>query len=85
VKREYRRGNTLSICLRDLMDSPGRRARRAAQGVLRLVQGGLLLLAAPVRGRAGAVQALQRVALGAGLLSGLFGVRYDEYQVVHGR
>lgn len=84
VKREYRRGNTLSLCLRDLQDSPWRRARRVAQALVRVAQGAVVLVSAAVRGRVAMVQGLQLIALGAGLLSGLAGVRYDEYRVVHG-
>jgi succinoglycan biosynthesis protein ExoM len=84
VKREYRRGNTLSLCLRDLMYTRVRVARRAAQGLLRIVEGALVLASAVMRGRAVAVQGLQLMGFGAGLLSGLAGVRYDEYAVVHG-
>jgi hypothetical protein len=36
------------------------------------------------RGRAAAVRGIQRVAFGVGLLTGLAGVRYDEYTEVHG-
>jgi glycosyltransferase involved in cell wall biosynthesis len=86
LKREYRRGNTLSVCLRDLYDSPLRRARRAGQGLLRIVQGTGILLRASVRGRAAAAKGLLRIAFGAGLLSGLVRpVSFHEYDVVHGR
>jgi succinoglycan biosynthesis protein ExoM len=84
VRREYRRGNTLSLCLRDLVDSPLRRLRRAGQGLFRIVQGVTVLASAVARGRAAAVRGIQRVAFGVGLLTGLAGVRYDEYTEVHG-
>jgi succinoglycan biosynthesis protein ExoM len=85
LRREYRRGNTLSVCLRDLYDSPVRRARRVGQGLYRIAQGAGLLLVGGVRGRKVATDGLLRMYYGAGLLSGLFGhVGFQEYEVVHG-
>ena len=71
VRREYRRGNTLSLCLRELEDSPLRRVKRVGHGVFRIGQGAALALALPFGGRATFVRGLQRIAFGAGLLSGL--------------
>jgi succinoglycan biosynthesis protein ExoM len=85
VKREYRRGNTLSWCLRDLEDSWPRRGKRAVAGLVRCVQGIGLILASVVRGKAARVQGLRRLAFGAGLLTGLTGHAYQEYRTVHGR
>jgi glycosyltransferase involved in cell wall biosynthesis len=85
MRREYRRGNTLSLCLRDLQDSPWRRVRRFVLGVVRIAEGvGATVLGVP-RGRAGVVAGLQRISFGCGLLSGLFGARFDEYATIHGR
>ncbi len=84
MRREYRRGNTLSLCLRALEDTPLRRARRAGQGVFRIVQGVLILASGAVRGRAAAVQGLQRIWFGGGLISGLTGHVYQEYSTIHG-
>jgi glycosyltransferase involved in cell wall biosynthesis len=85
VRREYRRGNTLSLCLRELRDSPMRRVRRVGQAAYRIGQGAVLLATAVVRGKPAAVAGVQRIAFGAGLLTGLAGVRYEEYREVHGR
>ena len=71
VRREYRRGNTLSLCLRELEDSPLRRVKRVGHGMLRIGQGTALALASPLGGRSTFVRGLQRIAFGAGLLSGL--------------
>ena len=85
VRREYRRGNTLSLCLRDLRGSPLRYARRVAQGAFRIVQGLALLAGALLGGRAAAVRGLQRIAFGLGLVTGLAGLRYDEYRTAASR
>ena len=85
LRREYRRGNTLSLCLRDLQDSWPRRIRRAAQGAFRIAEGVVLTASGLTRGRAGVIRGLQRVCFGAGLLTGLAGLRYDEYRTTHGR
>jgi succinoglycan biosynthesis protein ExoM len=84
LRREFRRGNTLSLCLRDLDDSPRRRARRLVHAGLRLVQGSVLVVVGLARGRVMRVRGLRWVAFGAGLVSGLFGWKYAEYRVVHG-
>jgi succinoglycan biosynthesis protein ExoM len=84
LRRRYRHGNTLSLCLRDLQDSPYRRVRRLVGGFERMVTGALLALVSLPRGRSHVVAALQRAWFGAGQLSGLVGRRYDEYRVIHG-
>jgi succinoglycan biosynthesis protein ExoM len=84
IQREFRRGNTLSLCLRDLEDSPYRRAKRVAAAGVHAGTGLALLVASAVGGRTTLVRGAQRVALGMGLLSGLTGHVYQEYSVVHG-
>ena len=42
------------------------------------------MISGAVRGRSVAVQGLRRVALGAGIITGLFGHKYLEYSQVHG-
>jgi succinoglycan biosynthesis protein ExoM len=84
VRREYRRGNTLSICLRDLRDSPTRRLRRLIHATLRVIQGLGLMAFALVAGRVSAVRGAQRAAFGLGMVAGLIGLRYQEYLVLHG-
>ncbi|SDQ67035.1 glycosyltransferase family 2 protein [Quadrisphaera sp. DSM 44207] len=82
LARHYRYGLTRSASLRMLGGSPLRYARRAANGALTAVSG---LLALPLaRTRARRVQRGQRVAVGVGLVAGLFGAGYDDYRVVHG-
>lgn len=85
LQREYRRGNTLSLCLRDLFDTPWRRIRRAVLGLARIAQGAVMVVPGVFRGRVGLVRALQRIWFGAGLLAGLVGLQYLEYRVTHGR
>ena len=85
LRREYRRGNTLSVCLRELEDSWPRRLKRLGHVASDFATGLAMFVAAPVRGgMAGAAQGLHRLVHGAGLLTGLFNVRYEEYRVVHG-
>lgn len=84
LAREYRRGNTLSLCLRDLHDSWWRRARRAGHVLVGLVQGVMASFFGITKGRAGVVRGLQRICFAAGMASGLLGVRFEEYRVLHG-
>lgn len=85
IRREYRRGNTLSLVLRDLEDSPLRRAKRVGAGAVHMGRGIALIGAAAFRGRVHVLRGAQRVALGFGLLTGLTGHMYQEYTVIHGR
>lgn len=84
LMREYRRGNTLSLCLRDLHDSPGRRVQRVGRGLLEIGRGVGQGLIGALRGRAAMMHGLKHAWFGAGLLVGLVGVQYDEYRVTHG-
>ena len=85
VRRAYRRGNTLSLCLRDLEDSWPRRVKRVGASAWHVASGLAVLLVSVARGRAAAVHGLQKVAFGYGLLTGMTGSVYEEYAVVHGR
>jgi glycosyltransferase involved in cell wall biosynthesis len=84
LRREFRRGNTLSLCLRSLEDSPRRRARRAGNGLAKIVQGTGIALVGVVAGRHRRVRGLQRIWFGAGLIAGLTGFVYQEYRTIHG-
>jgi glycosyltransferase involved in cell wall biosynthesis len=53
------------------------------RGVLRGMKGICLLLASLTRGRSEAVKALQRVCSGAGIITGAFGLPYEQYRTVH--
>jgi succinoglycan biosynthesis protein ExoM len=84
VQREYRRGNTLSLCLRDLEDSPRRRLKRVAAAGVHAAVGLLMVGSSVVRGRVALLRGARRIAFGMGLLTGLAGRAYEEYKVVHG-
>ena len=83
VRRAFRGGTAIAHC--DVHLLPWYAAvMRAVRGVARILRGGGLLLAAPARRSqaamlAAAVRAIQHMALGAGMISGLFGFRYAEY------
>ena len=55
------------------------------KGAGRTLQGALMLLPSLLLGRAPAVRALQKAALGAGTLAAVVGHEYQEYRAVHGR
>lgn len=84
VRREYRRGQTLSRSLRRRDGRPTRLLRRATHGVLQIASGLAGLFVGLFGGRHRRVLAAQRVALGAGMLTGLIDRRYDEYRTIHG-
>ncbi len=84
LRRAYRRGNTLSTCLLDLQDSWPRRAKRVGAATYEVLGGLALLVVGPFRGKAAMITALQKMAYGAGLASGLVGMTYKEYTKTHG-
>lgn len=79
LRRSYRRGNTLSLCLLDLDPRPVRLFRRAVHAMLRISFGVVLVLSAPCRTRADAVRGAREACFGAGMIAGLLGVRCLEY------
>lgn len=85
LARQYRRGNTQSLCYRDLDPRWGRRVRQVVRGLWRVARGLSLLPLALAGRRCAVLHGLQSICLGAGLITGVAGVRYEEYRVVHGR
>lgn len=85
LQRAFRRGNTWSLCERELQPSMRVAGLRVAKGVARIGLGLALLPLAPLRGRDALVKSLQYIWFGAGNLAGLLGLRYQEYKVVHGK
>ena len=79
VRREFRRGNTLSLCLLELEASTWRRLKRTLHAAARIARGSVFILSAVVRGRAALVLGLRESAFGLGLLAGLFNYEYKEY------
>jgi len=84
IRREYRRGQTLSRSLRRRDPRLPRLARRVVQGALQVIAGMVESAVGVLGGRHRRVSGIQRVALGAGMVSGLFDRRYDEYRTIHG-
>lgn len=85
LKREFRRGNTLSICLRMLEDSRRRRFKRILASVYRVVVGACVFIAGCLAGKSTRVAGLRSISLGAGLAWGLTGAVYSEYGTTHGK
>jgi GT2 family glycosyltransferase len=84
LQRAYRLGNTLSLCERDLRPSVVVRAARVAKSAKQFLQGFLLLPASVVLGWHVFIRALQHFFRGIGMLTGMAGVRYEEYRKTHG-
>ena len=84
IRRSFRRGNTLSLCLRDLEDSWHRRIKRVLASVAHFVAGTAQILSGVFRGRVAVIRGVQRVAFAAGLVTGLVGHSFQEYAVTHG-
>jgi hypothetical protein len=84
LRREYRRGNTLSLCVAWLEGSLLRRVKRVSRAVLVFCGGVMTMLMAPARGRPALLKGAQRVCFAAGLVTGMAGHIYEEYGRTHG-
>jgi succinoglycan biosynthesis protein ExoM len=82
LRRAFRTGNSRSVTLQ--LEGAGvlLRARRVLRGLLDIVIG--LGRAVGAGNKAGRMRGVTHSALGIGLIAGAFGVRYDEYTVIHG-
>lgn len=78
------RGLVASLTDLNTGGSIGTRIGWGLRGSARVLQGLLLLLPLLVRGQRGLLWALRQCSLGAGMLAGLYGLRYDEYRTIHG-
>lgn len=78
-QRHFREGNSIVWCERAVRSDRAWVPIRIAKAVGRIGQGVVLLPLFALRGRAGVVDAVCRVLRGAGALSALWGVRYEEY------
>jgi glycosyltransferase involved in cell wall biosynthesis len=85
LTREYRRGQTLSLVLRSIDPRASRIARRCVNASFQILMGMVKLIAGSVRGRAAWMKGAKQAALGVGMMSGLLGLRYQEYRTTHGR
>jgi O-antigen/teichoic acid export membrane protein/glycosyltransferase involved in cell wall biosynthesis len=79
VQREYRRGTTLGYCLIELENSLPRRLKRRAHAMQSIGRGVAAAVVGVVTGRAARVRGAQRIAFGLGILRGMSGRLYDEY------
>ena len=84
LRREYRRGQTLSLSLRARDKRPSRVIRRVGNGLVQIAIGSFRTAVGVVRGKAHWFGGMTRVAFGCGMLTGLTGRRYQEYVTTHG-
>ena len=84
IRREYRRGQTLSRSLRRRNPSRQRLFRRAVRGVLEVFAGSVSAIIGAATGKHRRILGAQQIAFGAGMITGLLDRRYDEYRTIHG-
>jgi len=84
LKREYRRGQTLSLSLRRRNPSPFAYVKRTANAALQIGKGVVGTLTGIPQRRAGLLMGAKQIVFGAGMLTGLAGRRYQEYEETHG-
>jgi glycosyltransferase involved in cell wall biosynthesis len=86
LRRSYRAGNTLGQLDREQHGAAWTRVTRVVRGAGRFTQGLLLVpvaMLAPATRRVRVVRALALVWRGAGMITGVFGGRYEEYRISH--
>jgi glycosyltransferase involved in cell wall biosynthesis len=79
VRREFRRGATLSLCLLDFDPRRRRRVRRLLHAAVRVTRGAARFLTLGVTGTHQRVRAFREIAFGAGLAAGLARVQLVPY------
>ena len=84
LKRAFREGNGAALIDRDMHTLLGWFPRRLAKATGRTAVGVLMLVVAPLHGRAGVVAALQHVCRGLGSYAGILGFRVIAYRTVDG-
>ena len=84
LRREYRRGQTLSLSMRQRTPGAWRATRRITNGGIEIARGIAQTIIGVFRGRGAVVTGLHRIVFGAGMWTGLAGRRYREYATTHG-
>ena len=84
MRRAFREGNCGVFVYRAALPTHKWLPLRAVKTVGHFCYGVLLLASSVFRGRSAAVTGLRRIALAAGMCTGLFGYRFVEYRRVHG-
>lgn len=84
LQRGYRSYSTYGLCEKELEPLVKVLVRRISTGTGRIAIGLISLLPSIFLGKAQVVQALLQISRGAGMLSGLMGKSYNEYQNTHG-
>ena len=84
LQRGYRSYGTYGLCEKELEPLSKVLVRRTVTGTGRITIGIISLLPSIFLGKAQVVRALLQIARGAGMLSGLMGKSYNEYQNTHG-
>ncbi|WP_400162843.1 glycosyltransferase family 2 protein [Brevibacillus sp. TJ4] len=84
LQRSYRYGNTYSLCERDLQQGVLTALLRAAKGIAHIGAGIVLLVPGVFGRRVWLIKSLRSICLGAGMVNGVMGRRYEEYRQTHG-
>lgn len=84
LRREYRRGQTLSLSLRHRNPSLPHYVRRLGNAAVQMGSGAARAVLGVRRGKAGWLNGVKQIVFGAGMLTGLAGRRYQEYETTHG-
>ena len=84
VRRDYRRGQTLSLSLLRRGANAHSVIRRIANGAVQIALGSARAIVGVVRGKAWRIDGVKRMAFGVGMLTGLAGRQFREYETTHG-
>jgi succinoglycan biosynthesis protein ExoM len=83
--RSYRGGNCHALVEASLDRSISSRLTRFGKGCGRIMQGLVYTAASFVKGPASVIEAMKKVFLGFGMLTGLAGIKYQSYRKIKGR
>lgn len=84
LRREYRRGQTLSLSMRRRDQRLWRVVRRIGNALVQVAAGTATAIVGVPKGRFGILRGAHRVVFGLGMLTGMLGLRYREYGSTHG-
>jgi len=84
LRRAYRGGNSYAVLECSLDDRLSLRLARFFKGSARILQGSLRAAASLLMGRGTFVRAMRNICSGAGMITGVAGLRYQAYKTVTG-
>ncbi|KJS82649.1 MAG: hypothetical protein JM58_14335 [Peptococcaceae bacterium BICA1-8] len=84
LKRAFRGGNTIGLCDKYLARNILTIFIRLLKGAFRITQGFITFLPSLFIGKQRIIRSIHYIFLGAGMIAGIMGYKFEEYRVIHG-